>query len=374
MPSDAQPPAAQSFVPVDEIGPEKVVFLHDPLCGMKGLLVIDNTAIGTAIGGVRMAPDVTLAEVMGLARAMTYKNAAAGLRLGGGKAAILADPEAPDKERLVRAFARAIAKLDDYCPGPDMGTDERAMAWIHDEIGRAAGLPRVLGGIPLDSLGMTGFGLRVAARIAAKHIGLDLNGARVAVQGYGNVGRAAGRFLRQEGALLVGASDVHCAVADPAGLDEAALWEASLAGRPLSEAGTGHEIPREDVLWMDCDVLIPAARPDAITLENEPRVRARLILQGANIPITPEAERALHDRGVLNIPDFIANAGGIICIAMERQGLGESQAFAAVEEKIAANTAELLRRVSGGGLHPRQAAEQMARGRVLEAMEYRNGR
>ena len=359
------------FALADELGPEKVVFLHDPNCGMKGLLVIDNTAIGTAIGGVRMALDVTLGEVMGLARAMTYKNAAAGLRLGGGKAAILADPARADKERLVRAFASAIRQLEDYCPGPDMGTDEQAMAWIHDEIGRAGGLPKVLGGIPLDELGMTGFGLLVAARIAAERIGLDLNGARVAIQGYGNVGRAAGRFLHREGAVIVGASDVHCAVAHPDGLDEGALYRVSREGQPLTRAGTGREIPRDALLELECDILIPAARPDAITCANQGEVRAKMILQGANIPVAPDAERALHDRGVLCIPDFVANAGGIICISVERQGLGEAQAWAAIEEKIATNTHEVLERTFGERLYPRQAAERIARQRVLAAMEYR---
>ena len=134
----------------DELGPAKVVHVYEPASGLKGIVVVDNVACGPAIGGVRMAADVSSEEVFRLARAMTMKNAAAGLAHGGGKAGIVADPKTADKPRLIRAFARAIQGLVDYIPGPDMGTDEQCMAWIQDEIGRSVGLPRVLGGIPLD--------------------------------------------------------------------------------------------------------------------------------------------------------------------------------------------------------------------------------
>ena len=140
----------------DDLGPIKIVHLHEPSCGLRGIVVIDNVACGPSIGGVRMAPDVSTREVFRLARAMTLKNAAAGLPHGGGKAGIVADPRTPDKARLIRAFARAIRDLVDYIPGPDMGTDETCMGWMHDEIKRALGLPRVLGGIPLDEIGATG--------------------------------------------------------------------------------------------------------------------------------------------------------------------------------------------------------------------------
>lgn len=194
---------------MDHLGPTKI--LHISLCqaGLKAIVVVDNTACGPAIGGVRMAPDVTAEEACRLARAMTLKNAAAGLPHGGGKSAIVADPRMPegDKEHLIRAFAIAIADLTEYIPGPDMGTDELAMGWVHDEIGRAVGLPRAVGGIPLDELGATGFGLAAAVDVAAKAIGLDLRNAKVAVQGFGAVGKHAARFRAQKGCVLVAASD-----------------------------------------------------------------------------------------------------------------------------------------------------------------------
>ncbi|MBU6498402.1 MAG: amino acid dehydrogenase, partial [Rhodospirillales bacterium] len=192
----------------DPPGPEKIVHIHLPDAGLKAIVVIDNLACGRAIGGVRMAPDVGLAECARLARAMTLKNAAAGLAHGGGKAVILGDPRMPiaRKEQVIRAFAGAIRDLADYIPGPDMGTDERCMAWVRDEIGRAVGLPAVLGGIPLDEIGATGFGLVAAIEAALPHCALSWAGLRVAVQGFGAVGRHAARFLAARGAVLVAAS------------------------------------------------------------------------------------------------------------------------------------------------------------------------
>lgn len=164
----------------DDLGPAKVLLVNNRKLGLRGIVVVDNVACGAAIGGVRMAADVTIGEVFRLARAMTLKNAAAGLPHGGGKAGIVAAPTlAIDaKEELVRAFATAIRDLVDYVPGPDMGTDETCMAWVHDTIGRAVGLPREFGGIPLDEIGATGYGLAHCADVAAELGVIDLDGAR----------------------------------------------------------------------------------------------------------------------------------------------------------------------------------------------------
>src|SRR5581483_2235203 len=157
------------FAFADALGPSKMIHLHNPSVGLKAVVVVDNAACGPAIGGVRMAPDVSTEEAFRLARAMTFKNAAAGLAHGGGKAVIWGDAKMPlsDKERLIRAFACAIRDVTDYIPGPDMGTDERCMAWIKDEIDRAVGLPPEIGGIPLDEIGATGCGLSVCGEAAA---------------------------------------------------------------------------------------------------------------------------------------------------------------------------------------------------------------
>lgn len=197
------------FELADEIGPEKIVHIHKASIGLKAILVIDNVACGPSIGGVRLSTDVSLKECFRLARAMTLKNAAAGLAHGGGKSVVLGDPhmDAANKERLMRAFACSIAEFEDYIPGPDMGTNEQCMGWVHDEIGRSVGLPKEIGGIPLDEIGATGFGLSVAAEVACKAAGLDINGASVSVQGFGSVGKHTARFLTEKGARLVAVSD-----------------------------------------------------------------------------------------------------------------------------------------------------------------------
>jgi glutamate dehydrogenase (NAD(P)+) len=357
----------------DDLGPDKVVLIRQARVGLEAVVVVDNVACGPAIGGVRMARDVTLEEVSRLARAMTMKNAAAGLPHGGGKSGIVADPGgAPaDKGRLIRAFARAIRSLTEYIPGPDMGTDEACMAWVKDEIDRAVGLPRVLGGIPLDEIGATGLGVAIAAEVAAPEAGISLEGARVAVEGFGAVGQHAARFLAARGARLVAASDSRGAIHDPAGLAVDALAAHKRAGRPLADFAAGRAIARDALIGVPCDVWIPAARPDTLTADNVGRLQARLVIQGANIPATDAAERWMHAHHILSIPDFIANAGGVICAAIEYHGGTQAQAFAAIEERIRANTHEALERARADRGLPREAATRMAAARVREAMRYR---
>lgn len=355
----------------DDLGPAKIVHLYDAACGMHGIVVIDNVACGPSIGGVRMATDVSTQEVFRLARAMTLKNAAAGLAHGGGKAGIVADPRRPDKARIVRAFARAIRDLVEYTPGPDMGTDETCMGWVFDEIGRALGRPRVLGGIPLDEIGATGFGVAECAEVAAPFCDLNLQGATLAVEGFGNVGRHVAHFLEEKGVKLVAASDTHGTIHDPAGIPVAELVKVKAASGSVLEYSQGKKLRQADLFGLPCDILIPAARPDSIHKDNANGIQAKLILQGANIPATPEIEKQLHDRHVLIVPDFIANAGGVICAAVEYRGGTEKQAFEEIAQKIRRNTEEVLTRSHQEGIPPREAGLTLARARVREAMVFR---
>ena len=352
----------------DDLGPAKVVHLHDPASGLRGILVVDNVACGVSVGGVRMAADVTTDEVFRLARAMTLKNAGAGLPHGGGKAGIVVDPKTADKERIIRSFARAIRDLVEYVPGPDMGTDETCMAWIRDEIGRSVGLPRVVGGIPLDEIGATGLGLTVCAEVAAPFCGLELSGATLAIEGFGNVGRPAARFLADKGVTLVAASDSRGAVHDPDGIDVHELIAAKAESGSVTSYGAGQVMTNEELFAVPCDILIPAARPDCLHEGNVDDVRAKLIIQGANIPATAAAEARLHERGVLVVPDFIANAGGVICAAVEFRGGTEAGALEEIADKIRRNTGEVLTRARDEGVEPRTAAVDLARSRVREAM------
>lgn len=357
----------------DDLGPAKVIRIHEPASGLDAALVIDNVARGPSIGGLRMAADVTLEECFRLARAMTFKNAGADLRHGGGKAVIRADPHLPrpEKERLIRTFAHALRHEADYIFGPDMGTDETCMAWVHDEIGRAVGLPAALGGIPLDELGATGWGLRHAAEVAAPFAKVKLKGARVAVQGFGAVGKHAARFLVEAGAVLVAASDSHGTALDPAGLDVGALIRHKDQGGTLSDAPAARHGDLGAILDAECEIWIPAARPDVVHEDNVGRLRTRLILQGANIPITESAEASLAGQGVVVVPDFIANAGGVICAAMEYGGSTRTAAFDAIAEKIRGNVEAVLARSRRDKMRPREAAVVLAGDRVRAAMALR---
>jgi glutamate dehydrogenase/leucine dehydrogenase len=336
------------------------------------MVVVDDVSLGPAIGGLRMSPDVTPADVVRLARAMTLKNSAAGLPHGGGKAGIRIPYALSDRDReaVIRAFAVGIRTMDEYIPGPDMGTDETAMAWVRDEIGRAVGLPAVLGGIPLDEIGATGFGIGVCAEAIAAAGRLRLAGARVAIQGFGAVGRHAAVALRQRGAHVVAVADRSATIYDPSGLDVDSLLALKRI-QSLDQYSAAEVLASEDVLGLDCDVLVPAAQPDVVHEGNSAQVRATVILPGANIAVTDVAETALAARGVLCVPDFIANAGGVICAAVEYAGGSRTEAFAAIEERIAANTAELLRRMDSTGDSPRAAAEAIARSRIRLARTFR---
>lgn len=367
---------ADMFQFADEFGPARIIHIHRPGVGLKAIVVIDNTACGFAVGGVRMAPDVSVEECFRLARAMTWKNAAAGLPHGGGKSVIFGDPHMPmdKKEQIVRAFANAIRDFADYIPGPDMGTDELCMGWVKDETGRALGLPAAIGGIPLDEVGATGFGVAACVDVAREFIGLGLEGARVAVQGFGAVGKHAARFLAENGAVLVAASDTGGTLVDPSGLDVGALIALKAAGRSLHEHGRGQKRDADAILDVDCDIWIPAARPDVVRADNVGRLKTRLIPQGANIPCTLDAEKVLHERGVLVVPDFIANAGGVICAVVEHRGGTEKSAFDQIDERIRCNTRLVLEESRRDKSLPRAAAMALAERRVRAAMQTRRWR
>ena len=357
----------------DELGPVKIIHIHEPSIGLKAILVVDNVAMGPSIGGLRMAEDVSLEECFRLARAMSMKNAAAGLRHGGGKSVLFGDPKMPkdQKEQLIRALACILANTEEYIFGPDMGTDEECMAWVHDEINRSVGLPREIGGIPLDELGATGWGLSHATEIALDYCDLELVGARVAVQGFGSVGMHAARFLAEKGTVLIAAADSRGTVFDEQGLDIAALIKCKQDGNSVIDFTSGKKLEREDIINIECDIWIPAARPDVIHKNNAEKLNTRLIVQGANIPVTREAEDILYRKGILYIPDFIANAGGVICAAMEYQKASEKVAFDTIAEKIRFNTRAVLSTAKRQQITPRLAAEQLAMERIKKAMSTR---
>lgn len=361
------------FALADDLGPLKIIHVHEPGIGLRGVLVIDNVARGPSVGGVRMAEDVTTEECARLARAMTFKNAAAGLPHGGGKAVLVGDPKMPkaQKEILIRGFCCALREVEQYIFAPDMGTDEECMAWVKDEIGRVVGLPHELGGIPLDEIGATGYGLSHAVEVAQDFCQLNLKGARFVMQGFGAVGKHASKFLCAAGAIAVAIADSTGVIHNPDGLDVDSLIALKSAGKSVIEYDSGERRDGDSIIDIECDIWIPAARPDVIHEGNVNRLNTKMVAQGANIPITYAAEKILHQKGILNLPDFIANAGGVICAATEYQGASETAAFAAIEEKLRRNTREVLETAQREQILPRDAALAMARRRVEQAMSHR---
>ncbi|WGX95794.1 Glu/Leu/Phe/Val dehydrogenase [Nocardioides sp. L-11A] len=367
---------------IDHWGPEKVVCVSDRRTGMRGVLVLDNTARGMGKGGTRMSPTLTVAEVARLARTMTWKWAAVDLFHGGAKAGIRFDPASPDKEAAIRAFARALSNEvpAEYVLGLDMGMGEADAAIVVDELGRgtAVGLPRALGGLPYDQLGVTGFGVAEAVDAACAARGLALGSARVAIQGYGAVGWAAARRLTELGATIVAVSNAEGALHDPDGLDipRLAALRAEQGDAGIRAYGGILHDP-DAVLRVDADILLPCAREDLVDEQVARSTTARLVVEGANLPTTPAAKEVLHARGIPVVPDFIANAGGIVAAAYSMDArlspftVDPERVFEMITQKLRANTVTVLGTSDRLGVTPHVAAQRMAESRVAEAMGLR---
>ena len=292
----------------------------------EGYRVQHNIARGPAKGGIRFHPSVTLDEVKALASWMTWKCATVGIPYGGGKGGVICDPKSMSKgelERLTRRYAFEIAPIigpDRDIPAPDVYTDEQTMAWImdtismvhgHTELGVVTGKPIALGG----SQGRgeaTARGCLYAVREACRVRGLSLRDARVAIHGFGNAGANFARLVAgEDGARVVGIADSRAGVYNEHGIGvQAALRHKAETGTVEGVANT-LPIPRDEVLEVDCDILLPAALENSITLANVERVRASVIAELANGPVTPDSDRVLFDRGVFLVPDILANAGGV---------------------------------------------------------------
>ncbi len=305
-----------------------VPILTDPgeLEIFTGYRVQHSMTLGPSKGGIRYHPDVDLDEVTALAMLMTWKCALMSLPFGGAKGGVRCDPlklSPRELERLTRRYASEIFLCigpDRDIPAPDMGTNEQIMAWIMDtySMQRGATVPGVVTSKPVllgGSLGRveaTGRGVAFATAEAMAHLGLPLAGARVVVQGFGNVGSVAADLLSGMGCRVVAVSDVHGGIYNPDGLDIRELLALVRAGKAVREYPEGEAITNEELLELPCEILVPAALGGQFTAANAPAVQARLIVEGANGPTTGEADRILQERGVFIVPDILANAGGVI--------------------------------------------------------------
>jgi glutamate dehydrogenase (NAD(P)+) len=290
-----------------------------------GYRVQYNITLGPAKGGIRYHPDVTLDEVTALAAWMTWKCAVAQVPFGGGKGGIICDPTRMSRRELEALTRRYVAEIvdaigpDKDVPAPDVNTNAQVMAWVMDTYSMHVGhtSTAVVTGKPVEmggSLGRreaTGRGVMITTREAAKHLGFDINGATVAVQGFGNVGSVSADLLQKIGAKIVAVTDWKGGVYNARGLDIPAMIDYMKQHTTIDGFSGGEPIDNAKLFALDVDVLVPAALENQITAENAGVIRARVIAEGANGPTTPEAHTMLHERGVFVIPDILANAGGV---------------------------------------------------------------
>jgi glutamate dehydrogenase (NAD(P)+) len=290
-----------------------------------GYRVQYNISLGPAKGGIRYHPDVSLDEVTTLAAWMTWKCAVAHIPFGGGKGGIICDPTKMSRRELEALTRRYVAEIIDLIgpekdvPAPDVNTDAQVMAWVMDTYSMHVGhtSTAVVTGKPLElggSLGRreaTGRGVMIVTREAAKHVGFDIKGATVAIQGFGNVGSVSAQLLNEIGAKIVAVVDWKGGVYNPAGLDVPALIQHASVHKTVNGFAKSERITSEQLFELDVDVLIPAALENQITMDNASRIKAKVLVEGANGPTTPDAHRHLHERGVFIIPDILANSGGV---------------------------------------------------------------
>ena len=376
---------------IDEWGPEKVLQVYDPDTGMKGVLVIDNTSKGPGKGGIRFAPSVTPLEVFRLARTMTWKCAASGLPFGGAKGGIIADPNKVDRVSWMKSFAKMIRP---YCPSQyiaatDVGTTELDMAIFAHEIGdmrACTGKPSELGGIPHE-LGTTGYGVSVALQTAIdilKELKITQlppkSQTRVVIQGFGNVGSFAARFLDQKGIKVVGVSDVSGFIysKEENGLNIPKLMKDMKGKAKLSDLKDyGYDIrDKDEIFEIGLDIFIPAAMGGVINNKTSSKLvrnGVKMVVEAANIPTTSDAGEYLHKNKIWIIPDFLANAGGVIGSFVEYQGRTEKEAFDLIEYKITKNIKEVLTEAIMKEDNPRKIATELSKQIVYRAMLLRKG-
>ncbi len=368
------------MVTFDDFGPEKILEVYNPKVGMHGYLVIDSTALGPGKGGIRMTPSVSMDEVAKLARTMTWKCALADLPFGGAKSGIIADPKIITKQKkmdLIKAFSEALKAVcpSRYIAAPDINTSEEEMRVFAQAngswkscTGKPANMcvkPGVKCGIPHE-YGSTGFGVFHATKVAVEFHGEQLKGKTVAIEGLGNVGTFAAQYFSEAGAKLVAISDSKGVIYNAQGLDYKKVLQAKQKMGSVTNYSSGKVLSTTDIVGLPVDLLVTAAIPDLVTSSNVQTVRAKYLIEGSNIPMTAALEQVLFKKGIVVVPDFVANAGGVISSYAEYKGKNPKEMFQLVEKKIVKNTKLVLEKAKRNETKLRDAAMQIAVERVLK--------
>jgi glutamate dehydrogenase (NAD(P)+) len=364
----------------DKFGSENIVEVYDPKIGMRGFLVIDNTILGPGKGGIRMTPNVTGEEIWRLARTMTWKNAVAGIPFGGAKAGIVWPGGSDElKKKYVQSFAKKIKMFmpEYYIAGPDVNTGEKEMQWFVEatkDCNSATGKPinfcresfgkkNAIYGLPHE-LGSTGFGVAQATVVAANLAGIDIKKAKVAIHGFGNVGTFVYKYLSDLGATIVAIADSSGAVYSENGFDRKKMEKLIEEKKLLKDCIECEKISADEFWKIPVDILIPASVTDVINEKNKDNIKAKIIVEGGNIVMSDEIERELFDRGILIVPDFLANAGGVISSYAEYKGYSPEKMFRLVKSKITKSVKEVLIQSIKANRNPREVGMQIAKQKV----------
>ena len=369
----------------DEFGPEYVIKIYDPKLGMEGFLVIDNTILGPGKGGIRMTPNVTAEEVFRLARTMTFKNSLADLPFGGAKAGIVwkgGDDEL--KKKFIQSFAKSIKLLTPkkYIAAPDVHTGEKEMQWFVEATGdwrSATGKPanycmKVFGkkgekcGIPHE-YGSTGFGVAKTTEATAEILNINIKGARVAIHGFGNVGTFAYKFLVEMGAKIIVLADANGAIYQEEGFDEKEIEKIIKERKSLNEYPYGQKISAERFWEIETDILIPASVTNVINDTNKNKIKTKMIIEAGNIPMSLEIEKEFFKKGIMVVPDFIANAGGVISSYAEYRGYNPKKMMEVIEKKITKNVKIILMKSIKEQKDPRDVGMEIAMERIAKKNE-----
>jgi len=358
---------------------------------ITGYRVQHNLARGPGKGGIRYAPNVTLDEVKAMAMLMTWKSAVVNIPYGGGKGGVICSPKVTslaELERLTRRYTREISLVigpDKDIPAPDVGTDARVMGWIVDTYSQQRGfyVPGVVTGKPLSlrgtkgRMGATGRGCALISGETFRYLGKDLHGATSVIQGFGKVGQAAGSMLAKYGCKIIAVGDTTGGTYASTGLDMDRLLEHKRESGSLVDFKDGERLQKHELLELPCDILLPCATEGQITGKNAPRLKTKVIIEGANAPTTPEADHILDDRGIFVVPDILANAGGVVASYFE--WVQDTQSYFWEEEQVSERLTsimtkgfkEVLSIAQKEKVNMRTAAYMVAVGRVADAITAR---
>jgi glutamate dehydrogenase (NAD(P)+) len=345
----------------DDAPPARVIEIAEPAVGLDAVVVIDHELFPTSAGGTRMAPDVTADEVAHLARAMTWKLAVCGVPYAGAKAGIRFDGGG-DRAAVLGAFLDRVREWQDFfLTGPDMGTHPEDFLALQPEGSPMPIWARTHGGMGMDDLAV-GYGIRGAAAVALEHLGRPFEGATVAIEGFGKAGAGTARACADAGACVIAVSTIEGALVDHAGLDvDELLSLRARHGDSFVRHGPVSVRPRRELFAVECDVLVPGARPHVIAPESAAELRCAAVVPTANVPYAPGATDALAARGILALPDFVTNAGGIHLYEALECREDPARCLAAVERLVGETTRHVLAAADADRVTPTRAALGIAR-------------